>query len=120
MSKLLTLIAPLALALAAAGTLGAAPAEAGAKPVTCDIRVTSSGGMVDLEPVLISTKPLAGSYEFNVDASSAGGTSTTSQGDDFSAGAGETSLGTVSIAGKYTASLTVSWAGGSTSCKKHG
>ena len=119
MTKKLCRIA-LPMVLAMAGASGMVSAAEAAKPVTCDIRVTSSGDSVDLEALLSAQKAVSGSYEFEVSSSSSAGTSSTNQGDDFSAGAGETSLGTVSINGSYKATLTVKYAGGSISCTKNG
>ena len=109
----------LSFALAAAGfgacTLGAAQASA---PVSCEIRVAAAGGARELSAVVKAAAPVAGSYQFDLNAVSAGGNANTSQGDDVSLAAGETVVSTTSVnaGSKYTAKLTVTWPGGSTSC----
>jgi hypothetical protein len=105
-----------ALALAAFG-LGAPSAEAGGKAVTCEIR--ANGGQ--LVAVAKTASAIAASYQMDLSVASAAGTSQTSQGDDVTLAAGETVLNTTSIAGgKYAAKLTLTWAGGATSCSKQG
>ena len=114
------LVLPLALAAAGLGA-GSSPAAAKA-PVTCDIRITETGGTRELSAVVMAASAITGSYQFDLSSVSAAGNADTSQGDDMTAAAGETILSTTSVSpgGKFNAKLTVTWAGGSASCAKKG
>lgn len=108
---------PFALAAAGFGFCTLSTAQAGT-PVSCEIRVAEAAGARELSAVVKATAPVAGSYQFDLNAVSAGGNAKTSQSDDVSLAAGETVVSTTSVnAGStYTAKLTVTWPGGSTSC----
>ena len=112
---------PLALAAAGLGA-GSSAAYAGAKPVTCEIRVADAGGARTLTAIATSSAAVAGSYQFDLSANTGGGTADSSQGDDVSLAAGETMLSSTSLnaGSKFTAKLTVTWPGGSTTCAKQG
>jgi hypothetical protein len=112
-----SLLGLLPLALAAAG-ISAAPAQA-AKPVSCELRMADAGGARQLTAVATAGAPIAAAYQLDMSAVSAGGTANTSQGDDVTLAAGQTVLSTTSInaGAKVTARLTLTWAGGSTSCQ---
>lgn len=120
-TSLTWLVLPLALsALGLAGTAGMAQA-ASTTAVQCDVRVTDAGGERTLEAVIKTAQPLTGSYQLDVSTSGGGNSSSTSQSDDFSVGAGETVLSSTSFnAGSYAATLEVTWGGGSVSCKRSG
>jgi hypothetical protein len=111
---------PLAVAALAATASGALAASA--KPVSCEIRLASSGVTRELTAVATSSTPIASSYQFDVTAVSAGGKAVTSQGNDMTLAAGQTVLGTANIgaASHFTATLTLSWASGSTICNQKG
>ena len=93
-----------------------------ATAVSCEIRLASFGGSRELTAVATSSALIASSYQFDVTAVSAGGKAVTSQGNDMTLAAGETVLGTANIGATshFTATLNLSWAGGSTSCSQRG
>lgn len=122
MSNLKAIVAagllPGAAVLAATGA-GSSGAEAGS--VRCEIQVSGSGSGVTLEGVVYAKSEIAGSYQLRVSQSGSGGGSNINQGGGFSAGPGGPShLGTVMLGGggSYTASLKVTWDGGSTACSE--
>jgi hypothetical protein len=101
---------------------GGAPAPdefAGDLP-RCEIRAEPNGRGVVLEGLVFADAPLSGSYQFRIAQNGAGGSSRINQGGEFEAVPGlPESLGTVSLAsgpGSFTATLTVSWAGGTVDC----
>jgi hypothetical protein len=108
-----------ALLLAAATALNSTPATAG-EPASCEIRVSEQDGMTALDAVLIAKGDLSGTFEFTVDSEGSGGTSTIEQGSDFSVQAGETTLGSASITGAYTAKLSVKHDGQTLGCEAKG
>ncbi len=118
MLKLASLLA-LPLAFAAAGLgVGASAEAAVAKPITCELRLANAGGAPALMAVAKADAAIAASYQLDFNAVSAGSNAVTSEGDDVALAAGETVLNTATFSpgAKYVAKLTVSWAGGSTSC----
>jgi hypothetical protein len=86
----------------------------------CEIRAEPTGRGVVLEGLVFADVPLSGRYRFRVSQNGAGGSSQINQGGEFDAAPGAPeSLGTVSLAsgpGSFTATLTVSWAGGTVDC----
>jgi len=60
--------------------------------VRCEIRATPTASGVRLESVAMSKVPISGEYEFTVEKSGGGGTSSSSQSGDFELGSGEESL----------------------------
>ena len=111
---------PLAFTAAGLGASGASAASA--KPVACEIRVSDAGAGRQLTAVASAASAISASYQLDMNAASAGGNANTSQGDDVSLAPGETVLSTTTVGpgAKYTAKLTVTWTGGSTSCSKQG
>lgn len=108
-----------ALLFAAGAALSPAPATAD-EPASCEIRVSTQDGMTALDAVLIAKGDVAGTFEFNIDSQGSGGTSTIEQGSDFSAQAGETTLGSASITGAYTAKLSIKHGGQTIVCEAKG
>lgn len=102
---------------AAGAAIGAGQASATDGPLTCEIQMSRSGGMIALESVAASDEAVAGSYSFTV----RGGGTDISQGGDFEAGPGETvTLGQVMLGanGSYDARLEVEADGRSVSCEE--
>jgi len=123
MLKIASLLAlPLAFAAAGLGSGTASAAAAAPKPIVCELRVATAGAARELTAVAKAGAPIAASYQMDLSAVTAGGTANTSQGDDVTLAAGETVLGTTAIGpgGKFNAKLTVTWAGGATSCAAKG
>ncbi|MBU6372385.1 MAG: hypothetical protein KJS97_06605 [Alphaproteobacteria bacterium] len=113
----------LASALAAAAVLAACatpappvadarPAYRDAAPVSCAIRESRGRGGVALVPVVWSSRPMAGSYEFSVDKISRSGSASVEQGGAVRVAPGRAeTLGSVDMGARplrYTARLVVS------------
>lgn len=123
MLKLASFIAlPLAFAAAGLGSSSASAAAAAPKPVVCELRLVATGAARELTAVAKAGAPIAASYQLDMNAVTSGGSATTSQGDDVTLAAGETVLSTSSMGpgAKFNAKLTVTWAGGATSCAVKG
>lgn len=119
MTKRFSSSAACALLLAAGTALSPTPAAAG-EPASCEIRVSAQDGMTTLDAVLIAKTDLSGTFEFTVDSEGSGGTSAIEQGSEFSAEAGETTLGSASITGAYTAKLSIKHDGQTLGCEAKG
>ena len=89
-------------ALAFAPQLGPSKtmAQAASNDVSCEIRVTETSSGVRLQGVVRSKTAIAGDYEFAVDKTGGGGTSSSAQSGNFEAGPQEFGLedGGVSLA----------------------
>ncbi len=123
MLKLASFIAlPLAFAAAGLGSGAASAATTAPKPIVCELRMVANGAARELTAVAKAGAPIAASYQLDMNAVTAGGTAATSQGDDITLAAGETVLSTTSMGpgAKFNAKLTVTWAGGATSCAARG
>lgn len=107
-------------ALANGGAPAPLPEEFAGDLPRCEIRAEPNGRGVVLEGLVFADVPLSGSYRFRVSQNGAGGSSQINQGGEFDAAPGAPeSVGTVSLGsgpGSFTATLTVSWAGGSVDC----
>lgn len=120
MTKRFSSSAACALLLAAATALNSTLAAAAGEPASCEIRVSTEDGMTTLDAVLMAKGDLSGTFEFTVDSEGSGGISTIDQGSDFSVQAGETTLGSASITGAYTAKLSVKHDGQTLVCEAKG
>ena len=115
------------IAMAALATLGAvgavlqpaAPVNAARGPISCDIRVSHAGGLVDLKAVVSAVAATSGSYRLRV-VSSGSNSSNIDQSGEFSVGNGSTVVSSVSLggSGNYTARLTVTADGRTTECSQ--
>ena len=111
-------------ALAAVGVVGAilqstAPVNAARAPISCDIRVSHAGGLVDLKAVVSAEAATSGSYRLRV-VSSGSNSSNIDQSGEFSVGNGSTVVSSVSLGGSgtYTARLSVTADGRTTECSQ--
>lgn len=123
MLKLLLLGLPF-IPVALAQAHSPSPGGSADKPVRCEIRQSHDGGSVQLDGMVLSRKPLAGRYEFEVKKQGGAGTSSTVQSGLFEVGAnGESRLGQVGLrlerGASYSAELTIHWPGGEAVCVKH-
>ncbi len=120
------LLVPVAAGTAVAGgrTAGTSTGTTGGRapaPMSCEIRVSDTPLGWQVEPMALSSTPLAGDYQFTVAKVSKGGTSVSSQSGDFETLAGRpTVLGTAVFdrKGSIDAELTVRWSGGAVSCTR--
>lgn len=118
----------LAVALAATGIAATAAItglQAGPKVTkddpACEIRASRVSGGVLLEAVVVSAKPVSGTYEFSVRNDSPAGSSSTSQSGEFEIRPGtETVLSEVALSdgGSAKADLRLSWPGGEAACER--
>jgi hypothetical protein len=111
-------------ALAAIGALGAsahqsAPATAANEALSCDIQVSRSGSLVDLEAIVSSGGSASGSYRLRV-VSSGANSSNIDQSGNFSIGGGAAVVSKVSLGGRgtYIARLSVTANGRTTECSQ--
>ena len=111
-------------ALATLGAVGAvlqpvARVNAAHAPMSCDIRVSRTGGLVDLKAVVSAEAVTSGSYRLRV-VSSGSNSSNIDQSGEFSVGNGSTVVSSVSLggSGNYTARLTVIADGRTTECSQ--
>ena len=111
-------------ALATLGAVGAvlqpaAPVIAARAPMSCDIRVSQAGGLVDLKAVVSAEAATSGSYRLRV-VSFGSNRSNIDQSGEFSVVNGSTVVSSVSLggSGNYTARLTVTAAGRTTECSQ--
>ena len=96
-TSLAAALLPLGLAWGAVAG-GDLPAGSYASGPSCDIRVVRSGGGLVLEGVVMSSVPVAGSYDLRISQSGYGGQSNIRQGGEFEAVPGsDSSLGVVSL-----------------------
>lgn len=114
-------ILPALAALAAAGALsGPEGAEARASGVTCEIRLTQSGGLTALTGIVHASEATSGTYRFLVSQSGAAGSSDITQAGDFSLAAGQSEVvAETTLGGRagFSARLALSTGAGTTSCK---
>ncbi|MFZ2103393.1 MAG: curli-like amyloid fiber formation chaperone CsgH [Oricola sp.] len=98
----------LLMGLAAAGcSAGASETVAAGDAVSCAIDVTARSGAIGLGAIVQASRPVTGSYRFNVTGSGGGGSTNISQGGGFSAGPGDDArLGTLML-GNHGASYDV-------------
>lgn len=121
---LAALLAPAALGtgLFAAEGLGS-PAGA-SEPLRCEIRLSDQGDSVGIEGAVRAAVALDGRYRLTVSRDGASGTTAIDQSGEFSASPGEPArLGSVTLdngGGPYEIRLTVTAAGQTVSCVKHG
>ena len=111
-------------ALATLGAVGAllqpaAPVHAARAPISCDIRVSHAGGLIDLKAVVSAEAATSGSYRLRV-VSSGSNSSHIDQSGEFSVVNGSTIVSEVSLGGRgtYTARLTVTADGRTTECSQ--
>ena len=92
--------------------------------VECEIRTKTTANGVELEGVLASATPIAGTYEFDVRKAGSAGTSNSAQSGDFETQSGEEVIGFVGLGleqgASYEAKLVVKWPGGETTCLASG
>ena len=107
--------------LGAVGTIlqPTAPLNAARAPISCDIRVSHGGRLVDLKAVVSAQAATSGSYRLRV-VSSGSNSSNIDQSGEFSIGNGSTTVSSVSLggSGNYTARLTVTADGRTTECSQ--
>ncbi len=120
-TRLLPLLAGAGAAIVAAGTvLADAATSPAADPLACEIRETTTGAMIALQPVVTAGSAVSGSYSFKVTSAGGSGGSDIRQGGDFSAGPqAETTLGRVMLGNTgqaYEARLTVRADGRTVEC----
>ena len=96
-----------------------APVKAAQAPISCDIRVSHAGGLVDLKAVVSAEAATSGSYRLRV-VSSGSNSSNIDQSGEFSVGNGSTVVSSVSLGGSgtYTARLSVTADGRTTECSQ--
>ena len=111
-------------ALATVGVIGAlvhpaTPATAARDPLSCDIQVSRSGGLVGLQAVVSAQRATSGSYRLRV-VSSGGNSSNIDQSGDFYVSGGSAVVSSVSLAGSatYTARLSITADGRTTECSQ--
>jgi hypothetical protein len=111
-------------ALANGGAPAPQPDEFSDDLLRCEIRAEPNGRGVLLEGLVFAAEPISGSYRFRISQRGAGGSSQINQGGEFEATPGEPeSLGTISIGSgpnSFTATLTVSFDGGTVDCSSTG
>jgi hypothetical protein len=123
------LILPLATAICLAGiaTASGTPEGFGTSlaaldSVRCEIAATPSGGMIAIEPRVVTDQALHGQYTFTVSSVGQTGSANIRQGGNFSANAGQTvKLASVmlgSAGAGYTATLEVSATGFALECEE--
>ena len=128
MSRLLYLLAlpvlpgVIALAAADAGLATASGAPAFRKGIECEIRVAKVPGGVELEAVAWADQNISGEYEFSIEKSGSGGSSSIVQGGEFSLPRKEERiLGSAGLGSdrraSYSAQLTVEAADGEPLCR---
>lgn len=92
--------------------------------VQCEIRATSLASGVQLEGIVVSSRPLAGRYDFQVRKTGRAGTSNSAQGGEFETRRGEETIGQVGLGlergASLEAELVLRWDGGETSCAVRG
>jgi hypothetical protein len=97
-SRLRVLAVPVLLGLGLAGFAATSGQAKTQDPTVCGVNATSNGSMMTLEAVFGSGADVTGSYQLNVNSSSGGGSSSVSQGGQFTAVANETTtVGQMSI-----------------------
>lgn len=121
-----------AMALAGLIAAGANVAAASKSPGTasdtrtdamrCDIRQSLQGGAIILEPIVQVDRSVSGAYSLSLSGGGAGGSSSISQGGDFTAAAGRTTtLGRLSVGADgaaYSVRLKVTADGTSVTCAR--
>lgn len=88
---------------------------------TCDIRMVSVNGGVEVEPTVTAKTDLTGEYELQVRSSGSGGTSNSTQSGEFTAKAGQPvvlSQAMVGSGGSVSARLTVHANGATSACER--
>jgi hypothetical protein len=112
------------LAVAHGGAESRDDGKAGSPEVQCQIRATSLASGVQLEGVVVSSRPLSGRYDFEVRKIGRAGTSSSAQSGDFETRRGEAAMGKVGLGlergASYEAELALRWDGGETSCAARG
>lgn len=113
--------------MAALATVGAtglffqptASAKAASTPLTCDIQVSRSGGLVGLKAVVNAEGATSGSYRLRV-VSSGGNSSNIDQSGDFSVRGGSAVVSSISLGGSgtYTARLSITADGRTSECSQ--
>jgi hypothetical protein len=116
-------LAPLA-AAHSGGTVDRAEITASA-PLACEIRATPVSGGVELEGIVTTTRPLTGTYEFEVRKVGRAGTSNSMQSGEFEARPGEEAgVGVVGLSlergAAFDAKLVLRWQGEEVSCTAAG
>jgi hypothetical protein len=98
--------------------------KAGSPEVQCEIRATSLASGVKLEGVVVSSRPLAGRYDFQVRKTGRAGTSNSAQSGEFETRRGDEAIGQVGLGlergASFEAELVLRWDGGETSCAVRG
>jgi hypothetical protein len=112
-------------ALAALGVAAAIaqPGEAARSApgsLTCDIEVSRSGGMVELQALVSAPRETSGSYRLRVVKSGGGGSANIDQSGGFSVDGGSSVVSTVNLGGggSYTAKLSVTADGRTIECSQ--
>ena len=108
----------------AANTMSASAGTANASSdVSCEIGAVKAGGGVELQGLARGQRKLALDYRLTIRAGSHGNSSDIVQSGQATVLPGQNAvIGTASISGvgDYIATLTVTWPGGQTTCKRSG
>lgn len=116
------LTATLAAAGFAGGTGQAGTSSAQSGPLSCEIQVTPSGGMLAIAGVVRSDHAVSGGYSFKIAGGGSGGSSNISQGGPFLAAPGEAvTVGSIMVGAagaKYDLTLEVTANGTKLECRE--
>lgn len=109
-----------AIALGAAVTLAPLGASTAAEGLRCEIRIVSGGGMIGIEPTVLTQDAVRGTYRLRLTGSGPSGRTDVSQGGPFDAAPGATRLARTSLSAGASgdAELTVTVGGDAVTCSQ--
>lgn len=109
-----------AVALCAAVTLAPLGASTAAEGLRCEIRIVSGGGMIGIEPTVLTEDAVRGVYRLRLTGSGPSGRTDVSQGGPFDAGPGATRLARTSLSAgsRAEAVLTVTVGADAVTCSQ--